>query len=199
MKKLFATIFMVAAFSFASVNANAQGYLEGNFGLSKYTQAIDDVDFDNTVTNFSIGYNLAISSNLYFGGTLGYSNIKNDDNDDLNFNVYTITPKLTYEYKLSNMFSWTPNVYFTFGYGSDEINVAGYKFGDVTYTNMRIGVNPLSFDIHLLPVLSINITALNPYYNILSTSVDTKIGSRELKYDNTFVYLGGTIGVKFSL
>lgn len=97
------------------------------------------------------------------------------------------------------MFSWTPNVYFTFGYGSDEINVAGYKFGDVTYTNMRIGVNPLSFDIHLLPVLSINITALNPYYNILSTSVDTKIGSRELKYDNTFVYLGGTIGVKFSL
>lgn len=207
MKKLLIAVTALLVFGFSSNVKSQNSYIEANFGMSVFTQTYNidagplhvSPETDINVMNLSVGYNYALSQDLFVGATLGYSK---HSGDNLNFGVasytpevslYTISPKLTYYKVLGNTnFYWTPNFYLTVGFGKEEF-VAGY---DVKYMNYRIGFNPLSFDFRILPVLSVNVTALTPYYNIFSASLSGNGNNYDISTDNAFVYLGGQIGIK---
>ena len=205
MKKVLLALAAVVLFATTSV---AQGsYFEGNFGFTNEDYTITKTilgqevssDFSYQVTNFNVGYNVAFGSNLYLGATIGYS-MRGADDEDLEVNLFTLTPKVTYQRKLGFGFYWTPNVYFTAGYGTKDLGtVLGVDMGNINYLNFRIGANILSFDFRLNKNFAINLTALTPYYSIMNPSYSNDNNSSELENYSGFQYAGGTIGVKFSL
>lgn len=207
MKRVF--LALAAVVLMATTSMAQSSYFEANFGFTNedntFTKTVFgkeiNYDFSSQVKNITIGYNVAITSNMYFGATLGYSMV-GSDNEDSEVNLFTLTPKLTYQYRLGGGFYWTPNVYLTAGYGIHDLGeILGQDAGQINYLNFRIGLNVLSFDFRLNKQFAINLTALTPYYNIMNASYSDENFENSTEADsyNGFQYVGGTIGVKFSL
>ena len=195
MKKI---VLIVVALIFANLTFAQKSFMEVNGTYSLFTQKTEigmlTIEDDLNVVTFNLGYNAALTKKLYFGGMLGYSTIKADEGDN-EVNLWTLTPKLTYVHHLHPMFSWTPNIYVTFGFGKTDLGTfLGTDLGDINKLNVRIGVSPLSFDINLTNKIAVNVTALTPYYNIMKYSYSKNDDRNFTQKD--FVYLGGQLGLK---
>ena len=189
MKKIFLT--MVALVLMGTTAMAQRSYFDVNFGYSQDNTYDSDLDFQ--IKNLSVGYNMLIAEDLYFGGTLGYS-ILNADKSNYEVNLFTLTPRLTYQMQLGSNFYWTPNLYVTLGYGSKDLDLGVGKYN---HYNVRAGLNILSFDYRINNVFAVNLNVLTPYYNYMKVSYSE---NDNLDYNyNGLVYLGASIGLKISL
>lgn len=195
-RKMKKVLLALAAVVLFATTSNAQSsYFDFNLGYSQDNTL--DEDYDLQIKNLSIGYNTLISNDLYLGASIGYSMI-GADNDNNEVNIFTLTPRVTYQRNLAGGFYWTPSFYVTAGYGQHDLGTAfGVDLGSLNYLNFRIGANLLSFDYKFSKNFAINLNVLTPYYNIMKVSYSEN-DNFEGDYDG-FVYLGGTVGVKFSL
>ncbi|MBQ7985335.1 MAG: outer membrane beta-barrel protein [Bacteroidales bacterium] len=154
MKKTFITTLALVCLTLGAYTAKAQkSFIEVNAGYSMYTMDYKvggtTLSDDINVFNVNLGYSYNIAGDFYFGGTLGYTDLSGDK-DDNGVSLYTLTPKLTYFMALGSKMYWTPNVYVTFGYGKTDLGkVAGVDLGDINKLNVRIGLSPFSLDFRL--------------------------------------------------
>ena len=110
-----------------------------------------------TILNIGAGYNFRLEDKAYLGFYLGYSKITSEVvGNDATF--LSFTPKFTYIIDIYKKIKMTPNFYVSVGYGTTSlgkmtVNVGGLSstmdMGDITKMNIRLGINPLSFDFFL--------------------------------------------------
>lgn len=215
MKKLFvslvATLFITTS-SFAQLQTKGFAEVNGTYSFDK-TFAI----FDQFVFGANLGYNYEVQENLFVGLTAGISKV-NADYDDLDKFLWTFTPKATYKIEVGDCFYWTPSFYVGLGFGKTDLNLVDQIFhynidGSISYTNLKIGLNILSFDFSFeeykgyVRNLALNFNVFTPYYNIMMAKYSNEDVMKHLFEEtfetkasyNGFVWIGAQIGLKYYL
>ena len=209
MKKIKILVMAVALFATTGAFAQKGGWwLEGNLGVN-----YEDIDNGTTTTEFGIGVgaNYMISKDWSIGLNIGYDMYNKDLNDALetsiSINMFRITPQAIYSAKLFKNLSWTPRVYFSFGFGgakseTDKPSAILYDNDLSLYDNdlslIQFGVEPLAFEYMVNKHIGLGTTI--HFADIFFRSYDDEVAKTTTihvpfaTYDETL----GTIGLTFA-
>lgn len=206
MKKIKILVMAVALFATTGAFAQKGGWwLEGNLGVN-----YEDIDNGTTTTEFGIrvGANYMISKDWSIGLNIGYGMYNKDLNDALETSELAtgclITPQAIYSAKLFKNLSWTPRVYFSFGFGGakSETDKPLYDNDKPLYDNdlslIQFGVEPLAFEYMVNKHIGLGTTI--HFADIFFRSYDDEVAKTTTihvpfaTYDETL----GTIGLTFA-
>lgn len=141
MKKLKVLVAVAAmtVWGLSGVSAQNGWWLQGGLGFNS-----NKVKNGPELTNFdvNVGANYMLDKNWSVGLNVGY-NLENSK-DTYKRGLFEITPQAIYSVPLVGNLSWTPSVFFTFGFGTYTNKIPVDK--DYDLTEIQFGINLLSVE-----------------------------------------------------